>query len=96
MTSTVSVVSSSPNTLSEASIEALLGDLRHVIEEAEPGDWAEMAEAVLEHHSPPIEDSLLSMKAGRLQHWCRTMLEAMIDTDEDALREAAEMVKRYS
>lgn len=85
-----------PNALSEGSIDALLGDLRHVVDGSDPSQWATLAVEVLEHHSPPIEEALLSMKAAKLQHWCRTMLEAMSEVDEDATREAAKMVKRYS
>jgi hypothetical protein len=89
-------VTGSSNTLSDSAVEALLGDVRHVVENVEPDDWADTAAAVLDHHSPPIDESLLSMKAERLQHWCLTLLEALIATDEDAIREAATMVQRYS
>lgn len=82
--------------MSEASVDALLGDIRHVVGNTEPEEWATLAAAVLEHHHPPIDDALLSMRVERLQHWCRKMLQAMIDTDEDAIHEAAEMVQRYS
>lgn len=89
-------MSKTPSAISEASIDALLGDLRHVVDNADPTDWERLGQEVLDHHSPPIDEALLSIKAGKLQHWCRTMLQAMIDVDEDAIRDAAKMVKRYS
>ena len=85
-----------PNALSEGSIDALLGDVRYVVDEADPAEWTTLAAAVLEHHTPPIDEALLSMKTAKLQQWCHTMLEAMTKADEDAVREAAKMVKRYS
>lgn len=89
-------MSSTPNAASEESVEALIGDVRHVVENTEPTEWADIAAAVLEHHTPPIDETLLSMKSERLQHWCRELLQAMVVTDKDAIREAAQMVKRYS
>ena len=85
-----------PHALSEASIDALANDLRYVVDNIEASEWPRLAGEVLAHHSPPIEEALLSIKAGKLQQWCRTMLQAMIDVDEDRVRAAAKMVSRYS
>jgi hypothetical protein len=88
-------VSNAPN-VSNTSIQALLGDLRYVIDNTDPAEWPELASEVLEHHSPPIEDALLTSRSRDLQKWCRTMLEALIDTDEEGVRAAALKVKQYS
>lgn len=94
--STVSNVSNAPDVISQASVQALLGDLHHVVSKTEPPEWPKLASDVLVHHTPPIDDELLSPKSRDLQKWCRTMLEAMVDADEEGVRAAALKVKQYS
>ncbi len=89
-------MSNEPNETSLASVQALLGDLRYVIDEADPAEWPKLAGEVLGHHSPPIEEVLLSPESRNLQRWCRTMLEAMVDADEEGVRAAALKVKQFS
>lgn len=74
----------------------MLGDVNHVVEQTSPADWPSIAAKVLEHHSPPIDDVLLPPQARKLQRWLRTLLEAMIEIDEDGVRAAAIKVKQYS
>jgi hypothetical protein len=88
-------VSTTPSAISEESVEALLGDLRYVVDNCDADEWALLATEVLKHHSPPIDDELLSERCRELQQACRTMLEAMRGTDEDAVRTAAMAVKQY-
>lgn len=80
----------------EASIQAMLGDVEHVIGQTDPADWPGIAGELLKHHSPPIADDLLPSKVQNLQKWLRTMLEAMVDVDEDGVRAAAIKVRQYS
>jgi hypothetical protein len=89
-------VSNEPDALSHESVHALLGDLHYVIGEVEPADWPRIAGDVMVHHTPPIDEALLSPDKRNLQKWCRTMLEAMIDVDEEGARAAALKVKQYS
>lgn len=80
----------------QASIDAMLGDVTYVIERMPPADWPNIASDVLAHHSPPIDDVLLPPKSRKLQQWLRTLLQAMVDVDEDGVRAAALKVKQYS
>ncbi len=49
------------------SVAALIGDMAHVVRELPRRRWAEMAGALTEHHSPPIDDALLAPEHGRVQ-----------------------------
>lgn len=74
----------------------MLSDVQHVVNSTEPAEWPKIAVDLLEHHSPPIEDVLLPPKARKLQQWLRTLLESMVDVDEDGVRAAAIKVSQYS
>ena len=89
-------VSTKPSAISEESVEALLGDLRYVVDKCEAEEWRVLAAEVLKHHSPPIDAELLSERSQRLQRACRTMLEAMLGTDETAVRTAAQELRQYT
>ncbi len=89
-------MSTKPSTISEESVEALLGDLRYVVDMCEAHEWRVLAAEVLKHHSPPIDEELLSAHFQRLQLACRTMLEAMLGTDEAAVRTAAQELRVYT
>lgn len=86
----------SATAIPETSVRALLGDVQHVIEQTDPSQWPSIAGDLLAHHSPPIDDVLLPPNARKLQQWLRTLLEAMIDVDEDGVRAASIKVQQYS
>lgn len=74
----------------------MLSDVQHVVTATEPSEWPKIAGDLLEHHSPPIDDVLLPPKARKLQQWLRTLLESMVDVDEDGVRAASIKVSQYS
>ena len=90
------VIDVSSAAIPETSVRALLGDVQHVINVADPSEWPTIAGDILAHHSPPIDDVLLPAMSRKLQQWLRALLEAMIDVDEDGVRAAAIKVKQYS
>ena len=90
------VIGVSAAAIPESSIKAMLGDVQHVIEHTDPAEWPSVAGDLLAHHSPPIDDMLLPPMSRKLQQWLRTMLEAMIEVDEDGVRAAAIKVNQYS
>ncbi len=87
---------SAPHAISEESVEALLGDLRYVVDKCDAEEWRVLAGEVLKHHSPPIDEELLTERSIKLQRACRTMLEAMLGSDEDAVRTAARDVRDHT
>ena len=89
-------VSTKPSAISEESVEALLGDLRYVVDKCDADEWPVLAAEVLKHHTPPIDEELLSQRSRKLQLACRTMLEAMHGTDEEAVRTAAKELRQYT
>lgn len=77
------------------SVEALLVDLRHVIGEIPEDQWPDVAQAVLDHHQPPIDEAVLTNDQAQLQIWCRAVLEGLLTGNEDATRAAALKVRQY-
>ncbi len=77
------------------SVEAILGDLRHVVGRMPHEDWPEMAKAVLEHHDPPIAEDLLGPDHIGLQTGCRGALEALSDDDYVRAKASIEQIRRF-
>ncbi len=77
------------------SVLALLGDLRHVVGRMPHLEWPEMSKAVLEHHDPPIDESLLNDDQAGLQTACRDALRALIDDDYVNAKTAIEQIRRH-
>ncbi|MEZ5229353.1 MAG: hypothetical protein R2710_22650 [Acidimicrobiales bacterium] len=77
------------------SVEAILGDLRHVVGRMPHDDWPAMATAVLEHHDPPIADDLLGADHVGLQAACRGALAALADNDYVRAKASIEDIRRF-
>lgn len=72
-----------------------MNDLRHVIGNIPEDEWPSTAGAVLEHHDPPVDESLLSDDQTELQKWCRAVFEGLLIGDEESTRAAALKVRQY-
>lgn len=77
------------------SVEALLGDLRHVVGRLPHDEWPQMAMAVLEHHDPPIDERLLGPDHIGLQAACRGALAALGDNDYVRAKASIEQIRRF-
>ncbi len=77
------------------SVAALLNDLRYVMGEMPAAEWPETAKAVLEHHYPTIDESLLTRDQASLQRWCRAVLDGLASSDADTIRAAILKVRQY-
>lgn len=69
------------NDVAHQSVQALLDDLRHVVNEIPVPQRASAAVAVLEHHHPPVSEALLSEEGRRLQRLARQRLQSIVDND---------------
>lgn len=77
------------------SVEALLGDLRHVVGRMPHEEWPAMARQVLEYHDPPIDTALLNGDHIGLQEACRATLDALIADDYGAAKSSIQAIRRY-
>ncbi len=69
------------NDIAHRSVQALLDDADHVVTVIQPEDRAEAACAVLSHHEPPVDESLLSNEGRALQAAARRLLAAIADDE---------------
>ncbi len=77
------------------SVEAILGDLRHVVGRMPHDDWPEMAKTVLEYHEPPIDEALLGADHIGLQNACRGALAALGDNDYVRAKASIELIRKF-
>lgn len=68
------------------SVEALAGDVRHIMGSRPHANWPDMAEAALAHHDPPIPERLLSEPDRRRQRAVYQMLRGLRDSNERQIR----------
>lgn len=68
-------------TQQELSVQALINDLKHVVDNVDPAQWSETARAVRSHHTPEISAALLS------DSWIDTQQRAREIVDQMALLE---------
>lgn len=76
------------------SVAALIGDMAHVVREIPRRRWTEMAEALSSHHSPPIDDALLSAEHGRVQAVAHDLLRIGAACDDFSQATYAAMNER--
>ncbi len=67
------------NDIAHQSVQALLDDLEYVTSHIPGSDRGHAARAVLEHHRPPVSESLLSNEGRRLQREARAALHELAD-----------------
>lgn len=69
------------------SVEALVGDVRHIMSTRPHTDWPMMAVAALEHHDPPISEGLLGNSDRRRQRASFEILRGLRDSRASQVRE---------
>ncbi len=79
----------------QASVVALLEDLRHVVGRMSHVEWPAMARKVLEHHDPPVAVELLTPDHAGLQDACRQTLDALVADDYNKANSSIESIRRY-
>ncbi len=71
------------------SVEALIGDVVHVFRNVRPGaQWPKIAQQVLDHHSPAVDERVLDEWYRQLQRRGRALLEAVVSKDIARIEEA--------
>ncbi len=78
----------------ELSVQALINDLNHVVVNVEPTDWAETAQAVREHHTPPISPTLLPADAVTAQREAHSIVGEMAKLGDNVPLLRADAIRR--
>lgn len=97
MTTKVDVSGTDTSTLTNAelSVIALLNDLRFVVGRLQPEEWPHNAQAVLDHHEPPIADVELPAGYQGLQSACRATLMALLADDYAQAKSSIADIRRF-
>lgn len=78
----------------ETSVQALINDLDHVVNNVEPADWPKTARAVQEHHTPLISRALLSDEVATAQSDAHKLVEQMTKLEDSTSLWSTDSLRR--